>query len=90
MDIVEQKKELHRIKKFTDMCAMKACKTAVTVGLALSKRDMIQLVSQLAYLQSPWNCPHGRPTVIELGAKNIFKKEVKKDIIYNIWGVLWL
>jgi DNA mismatch repair ATPase MutL len=74
--IVEQKKELQRINKFTAMCAMKACKTAVVVGNPLRYGEMRQIVKNLADLESPWNCPHGRPTLVQLGKRITFRNKV--------------
>ena len=36
------------------------------IGTALETAKMRQLVSQLASLEQPWNCPHGRPTLRHL------------------------
>lgn len=74
--IVEQKKELHRVGKFTAMCAMRACKTAVVVGNPLRYGEMKQIVNNLADLDSPWNCPHGRPTLVQLGRRETFRGKV--------------
>lgn len=51
------------------MCAMKACKTAIVVGNALRYSEMKQVVHNLSNLESPWNCPHGRPTLVQLGKR---------------------
>lgn len=55
--------------KFTAMCAMRACKTAIVVGNALRYSEMKQVVHNLSNLESPWNCPHGRPTLVQLGKR---------------------
>ena len=46
------------------MCASMACRQAVKVGSTLGKVQMKEEVSNLAILNSPWNCPHGRPTLV--------------------------
>ncbi len=46
--------------------ASKACRTAVMVGDSLDSRKMKDIVTSLATLQQPWNCPHGRPTMKHL------------------------
>lgn len=43
--------------------ASKACRTSIMIGRALDARAMGRLVRSLAELESPWNCPHGRPTM---------------------------
>ncbi|KAK2196147.1 bifunctional MutL [Babesia duncani] len=46
------------------MCNMhRACKSAVRLGDPLSMAQMQSIVSKLATLIHPWNCPHGRPTL---------------------------
>ena len=52
------------------MAASKACRSAIMVGDVLSKNKMQEVVRGLAKLESPWNCPHGRPTLIDLGKAN--------------------
>ena len=46
--------------------ASRACRGAVMVGRALDRRAQRRIVSALADLESPWNCPHGRPTMRHL------------------------
>ena len=75
--IVNEKKELQRIPKFTAMCAMMACREATKVGEPLSRLRMRKEVSNLSLLASPWNCPHGRPTLIELGTIPAFNSKVE-------------
>lgn len=58
------------------MCAMKACKTATVVGDTLNHREMGRIVGELADLESPWNCPHGRPTLVQLGRRQALRNKV--------------
>ena len=37
------------------------------IGTALSKNEMEKVVSRLADVEHPWNCPHGRPTLRHVG-----------------------
>ncbi|XP_010522786.1 PREDICTED: DNA mismatch repair protein PMS1 [Tarenaya hassleriana] len=48
------------------MLASRACRSSVTVGDPLGKNEMQKIVEHLAGLESPWNCPHGRPTMRHL------------------------
>lgn len=43
--------------------ATKACRSSIMIGTALENSKMIQIVNNLSKLLSPWNCPHGRPTM---------------------------
>ena len=53
------------LNKVKTALAYKACRTAVKVGNHLNKNKMEIIVKNLTYLESPWNCPHGRPTMIK-------------------------
>ena len=58
------------LPKLRSMFAMRACRSAVMIGTALEHSKMKQIVSQLARLDQPWNCPHGRPTLRHLVSLN--------------------
>lgn len=55
-----------RPSRVRGMLASRACRSSVMIGDALSKREMQRVVCHLADLDSPWNCPHGRPTMRHL------------------------
>jgi DNA mismatch repair ATPase MutL len=42
--------------------AYHACHASVRAGDSLGDRQMRALLSRMAHSDSPWNCPHGRPT----------------------------
>ncbi|XP_037082380.1 mismatch repair endonuclease PMS2-like [Pollicipes pollicipes] len=46
--------------------ASRACRTSVMIGTALSPAGMTRLVRNMADMEQPWNCPHGRPTMRHL------------------------
>jgi DNA mismatch repair protein PMS2 len=52
---------------FKKFCAERACKCAVSSGDILSKKKMEDLTLSISNLSNPWNCPHGRPTLSEIG-----------------------
>ena len=56
-------KEVLRPSKIYHMLASRACRQSIMIGRALDNKLMQKVVSNLATLQSPWNCPHGRPTM---------------------------
>lgn len=45
------------------MLAMRACRSSIMIGRALDRAAMKKVVHHLADLHSPWQCPHGRPTM---------------------------
>ena len=57
---------LRLLKFLKSVFASKACRTAVMVGDTLSDVRMLEIVRSLSSLDSPWNCPHGRPTLKHL------------------------
>lgn len=55
-----------RPSKVRKMFAMRACRSSIMVGKALSHRQMEKVVRHMGDLEKPWNCPHGRPTMRHL------------------------
>jgi len=51
------------LPKFISMFASRACRSAVMIGKALTMNEMKAIVNNLATIEQPWNCPHGRPTL---------------------------
>ncbi len=51
------------LPKFISMFASRACRSAVMIGKALTTNEMKNIVNNLATIEQPWNCPHGRPTL---------------------------
>eukprot|EP00743_Colponemidia_sp_Colp-15_P012401 GILK01014096.1.p1 GENE.GILK01014096.1~~GILK01014096.1.p1 ORF type:complete len:772 (-),score=150.38 GILK01014096.1:125-2440(-) len=56
------------IPKLRAVRASRACRMSVMIGDPLDRRQMAQLVSHMADMNQPWNCPHGRPTMRHLFA----------------------
>jgi DNA mismatch repair protein MutL len=48
-----------------------ACHGSVRAGQALSPEEMRELVGQLERCQAPRTCPHGRPTMIQVGLSQL-------------------
>ncbi|KDN40420.1 hypothetical protein K437DRAFT_269978 [Tilletiaria anomala UBC 951] len=59
-----------RCSKARAMFAMRACRKSVMVGKALSRRQMTAILRHMGTMESPWNCPHGRPTMRHLANLN--------------------
>lgn len=53
----------HMCKQLNAHFASIACRTSIMIGTALEKGHMESIVKNLAGLDQPWNCPHGRPTI---------------------------
>ena len=54
--------------------ASMACKSAVKGNNELSYAEMEALIDELLTLDNPYNCPHGRPTIISMSKYEIEKK----------------
>lgn len=54
--------------------ATMACKSAVKGNHSLSFAEMEALIDELLTLDNPYNCPHGRPTIISMSKYEIEKK----------------
>ncbi|XP_044419817.1 DNA mismatch repair protein PMS1 isoform X4 [Triticum aestivum] len=48
------------------MFASRACRMSTMIGDPLTKTEMKKILKNLTGLRSPWNCPHGRPTMRHL------------------------
>ena len=57
-----------------DKIASMSCKAAVKGSQRLSLPEMEQLMKDLMKLDNPYNCPHGRPTIIAMSKYKIEKK----------------
>ncbi|XP_050582863.1 mismatch repair endonuclease PMS2 isoform X3 [Bombus affinis] len=72
--IENQKNSTFRPSRVRQMLASKACRKAVMIGMALNNNDMHKLITQMAEMENPWNCPHGRPTIRHLLSLNLIYK----------------
>lgn len=54
--------------------ATMACKAAVKGGDTLSTAQANSLIEELLNLEDPYNCPHGRPTIISLSRYELERK----------------
>ncbi|HAC04044.1 MAG TPA: DNA mismatch repair protein MutL, partial [Eubacterium sp.] len=57
-----------------DKIASMSCKAAVKGSQRLSLPEMEQLMKDLMKLDNPYNCPHGRPTLIVMSKYDIERK----------------
>lgn len=54
--------------------ASMACKAAVKGNNSMTLKEADQLIEQLLELENPYNCPHGRPTIISMSKYEVDKK----------------
>ena len=59
---------------FASRLATMACKAAVKGNHSMSPQEADKLIDELLTLENPYNCPHGRPTIIAMSKKKKKKK----------------
>ncbi|MDD4170824.1 MAG: DNA mismatch repair endonuclease MutL [Syntrophomonas sp.] len=69
----EQPINLHR-----EIYAMMACKQAVKAGESLTRAEMAMLIKDLLQVNDYRNCPHGRPTIIQISHLELDKRFKRK------------
>ncbi|CAI5437608.1 unnamed protein product [Caenorhabditis angaria] len=69
--VSEYPNQMYRPAKIRKIFASRACRKSIMIGKALDDREMRKVVRNLAKLDQPWNCPHGRPTIRHLKKLNI-------------------
>lgn len=62
------------IRVVEDKIASMSCKAAVKGNNRLSYEEAEQLIDELLTLENPYNCPHGRPTIISMTKTEMEKK----------------
>jgi DNA mismatch repair protein MutL len=54
--------------------ASMACKASVKGNMHMTREEMEALIDELLTLDNPYNCPHGRPTIISMSKYEIEKR----------------
>ena len=62
------------MEEVTARIATMACKAAVKGNTRLSTLEADALITELLSLDDPYNCPHGRPTIISMTKSELEKK----------------
>ena len=57
-----------------DKIALMSCKAAVKGNNRLSAQEADELIGELLNLENPYNCPHGRPTIISMSKYELGRK----------------
>lgn len=58
----------------TQRVATMACKAAVKGNNRLSEKEAKQLIGELMQAENPYNCPHGRPTLLVMSKYEVERK----------------
>ena len=77
--VIKEEKDFN-LAKFNDhLAATMACKASVKGNTRITINDMESIINQLRECNNPFNCPHGRPTIIEFTTyelEKMFKRSV--------------
>ncbi len=74
LDELQDGTKLSEISLIHDRIATMACKAAVKGNNRLSMMEAEELIDKLLSCENPYNCPHGRPTVIQMSKQEMEKK----------------
>lgn len=74
LDHLEEDPSSKTLDVLSDRMATMACKAAVKGNQKLSLRETEALIDELLQLENPYNCPHGRPTIISMTKYELEKK----------------
>lgn len=76
VDMIDGLAEEHKgdLERITERVASMSCKAAVKGNHALSFAEAEALMQELMQAENPYNCPHGRPTLIMMSKYEIEKK----------------
>lgn len=74
LDQIEEGNRKLNLEMITDKLASMACKAAVKGNQKMSVQEMDSLMDQLLQLDNPYQCPHGRPTIISMTKYELEKK----------------
>lgn len=65
IEVILQKEKDFSIVKFNEKIAtMLSCKMAIKANMNITIEEMESLINDLRKCDNPFNCPHGRPTII--------------------------
>lgn len=74
LDSLEQEHVSKTPDILAERIATAACKAAVKGNNRLSVKEADALIDELLSLENPYNCPHGRPTIISMTKYELEKK----------------
>lgn len=61
-------------KAIDDALITLACRSAVKAGDSLDSKEMINLIRELSEAKHPFNCPHSRPIIVEMGRDELERR----------------
>ncbi len=77
-DLRETSPQNGRLRLGEDMIAKTVCRHAVKANDVLREPELVRLIQDLLACDLPYCCPHGRPTMIQIGYGELEKKFGRK------------
>ena len=74
MEEVLSNKSMSVLDSRMEKIASLACHSSVRFNHYLSVEESKKLLARLSNCKQPFNCPHGRPTMISISDKQLFKE----------------
>ena len=77
MDMIDSfadSKNKEHYDSVAEKIASVACKKSIKANYVLTEEEVKELLRELFKLENPYNCPHGRPTIISLSKQEFEKK----------------
>jgi DNA mismatch repair protein MutL len=82
IEVINECLELMENERLTDIkkkiYAMMACKQAIKAGQSLNRQEMAMIINELLQAEDYKNCPHGRPTMLEMSHFDLDKRFKRK------------
>lgn len=74
IDIIINEEKNFDLSKFYDhVAATLACKASIKANTNITMEEMENLINDLRHCENPFNCPHGRPTVVYYSISDLEK-----------------
>ncbi len=82
LEIIENltEKDILSSEEIIDKIIRIACKNSIKANQILSFPEMQKLIERLFQTKNPYNCPHGRPTIISFSENEIDTKFGRKNV----------
>ena len=74
IDGLSEDMSVHNPDIIYEKIASMSCKAAVKGNNELSFAEADKLIDELLKLENPYNCPHGRPTIVAISKYEMEKK----------------
>ncbi len=73
IDGLDEERGIQTPELLLDKLASMSCKQAIKGNRRIDRLEMEALIKELLKLENPYNCPHGRPTIIKWTKKELDK-----------------